>query len=81
MTRALVLSAALLAITVGGAGAQPGAVTLVARPTELGPTENVLLLGRVSNGRSGETVTIEAKLCGQQSFRSLTAFKTAPAGV
>jgi hypothetical protein len=80
MRRRLVIGAALAAVVAGAAAAQSQVVTLEARPTKLDPTENVLLIGRVSNGRSGETVTLQAKLCNQSTFRNLTAFKTAPAG-
>jgi hypothetical protein len=77
--RVLVAAAAVLALA-ATASAQSGRVELAARPTNLGPVQNVLLTGGVSSGRTGETVTVQAKLCGTSSFRTLFVVKTAPGG-
>ena len=73
---ALVLAAA----TAASALAQSRAATLQARPTNLGPVQNVLLSGGVSSGRNGETLTLQAKPCGTSSFRNLFVFRTGPGG-
>ena len=62
------------------AAAQSRVVTLEARPTRLGPTQNAVLTGGVSSGRSGETLTLQARPCGTSSFRNLFVFKTGPGG-
>jgi hypothetical protein len=77
--KVLVAAAAALALA-AVASAQSGRVALEARPTKLGPVQNVLLTGGVSSGRTGETVTVQAKLCGTSSFRNLFVVKTSPGG-
>jgi hypothetical protein len=75
--------ALLVAVLVLAAGAQAQSrqVTLDVRPTRLAPTQNALLSGRVSSGRTGETVTIQLRYCAQSTFRNLVAVRTAPGGV
>lgn len=73
---------ALLALLVAAAaGAQSRQVTLDVRPTRLGPTQNPLLLGRVSSGRADETVTIQVRYCVESTFRNLVAIGTTSGGV
>jgi hypothetical protein len=76
----VVLAATAVATVAASAAAQSRAVTLEARPTNLGPTQNALLTGGVSSGRTGETLTLQAKPCGATSFRNLFDFKTGPGG-
>jgi hypothetical protein len=81
MRAPLVIGAAALAIAlVGVASAQSGAVALQVRPTELRPTQSATLLGRISSRRSGEVVRIEARHCGQTSYRTVTQVRTPPGG-
>ena len=82
MKARLVLGVAAVAVAVAAtADAQSTQIAMEARPTKLQPTQNVLLIGRISSPTSGETVTLQGKLCGQSSYRNLTAFNTAPGGV
>jgi hypothetical protein len=55
-------------------------VTLLARPTVLGPSSPGLLYGTVDNGRAGEVVTIQAKDCGQRYFTGVQAATTSAGG-
>lgn len=55
-------------------------VTLVARPTTLAAYQPATLFGTVSSGRENETVTIQAKDCGQRSFVNVTAVLTHAGG-
>lgn len=56
-------------------------VTLVARPTVHGGRgPQVTLLGSVASGKANEDVTIEAKECGQTSFRGITVTHTHEGG-
>jgi hypothetical protein len=75
-----VLAAVLVGAVAAVASAQSGRVALEARPTKLGPTQNVLLVGGVANRRSGETVTLQARECGLSSFRNVLQFRTSPGG-
>ena len=75
-----VLAVAAFVAVAASATAQSRAVTLEARPTALGPTQNTFLSGGVSSGRNGETLTLQAKPCGSTSFRNLFVFKTGPGG-
>jgi len=77
--KVLVAAAAALALA-AVASAQSARVALEARPTKLGPVQNVLLVGGVSSRRTGESVKVEAKLCGTSSFRTLFVVRTAPGG-
>jgi hypothetical protein len=76
LTLALVLGAMAVAV----AGAQSRVATLEARPTNLGPIQNVFLRGGVSSGRNGESLTLQAKPCLSSSFRNLFVFRTGPGG-
>ncbi len=76
----LAVALALGAIGVAVAGAQSRVVTIQARPTNLGPVQNVFLSGGVSSGRNGETLTLQAKPCAASSFRNLFVFRTGPGG-
>jgi hypothetical protein len=79
----LALAATLGALAVAvaaSAAAQSRGVTLQARPTNLGPTQNAFLTGGVSSGRTGETLMLQAKPCGSTSFRNLFVFRTGPGG-
>jgi len=76
----LAVSIALGAVSVTVAGAQSRAVTLQARPTSLGPVQNVLLSGGVSSGRTGETLLLQAKPCASTSFRNVNELRTGPGG-
>jgi hypothetical protein len=67
-------------VVIAAAAAQSRTATLEARPTKLGPTQNVLLTGGVSSGRNGESLTLQAKPCGSSSFRNLFDFRTGPGG-
>jgi hypothetical protein len=74
------LAAMLGVVVAASAVAQSRVATLQARPTNLGPTQNVLLSGGVSSGRNGETLTLQAKPCGSTTFRNLFVFRTGPGG-
>lgn len=76
----VVLAATAVAAVAASAAAQSRALTLEARPTNLGPTQNVLLSGGVSSGRNGESLTLQAKPCGSTTFRNLFVFRTGPGG-
>jgi hypothetical protein len=82
MRARLVMGVAAAAVAVAAAAdAQTTRIAMEARPTKLQATQNVLLIGRIASRAGGETVTLQGKLCGQSSYRNLTAFKTAPGGV
>jgi len=56
-------------------------VTLLARPTVLGPDDiRTTLFGSVDNGRAGEIVTIQAKDCGQRFFTGVASATTRAGG-
>jgi hypothetical protein len=73
------LALAILAVA-ASAAAQSRVVTLEARPTKLAPTQNAVLRGGVSSGRTGETLTLQAKPCGASSFRNVYQLRTGPGG-
>jgi hypothetical protein len=55
-------------------------VTIFARPTVLDRNQLVTLLGSVESGAADEVVTIEAKGCGQTSFRGVFVTRTHEGG-
>ena len=55
-------------------------VTLFARPTVAGWTTPVTLFGSVDSGRGGETVSVQAKDCGSQFFKSEAEIETRDGG-
>jgi hypothetical protein len=55
-------------------------VTLAARPTEAAPEASVTLFGSVDSGRRDETVDIQARDCGQRSFRNAAGAHTGVGG-
>ena len=82
MRARLVLGVATAAVAVAAAAdAQSNQIAMEARPTKLQPTQNVFISGRISSRSSGETVTVQGMLCGQSSYRNLTAVKTSAGGV
>lgn len=55
-------------------------VTIVARPAILGRGQKLTVAGSVDSRAAEEIVTIEAKDCGQMSFRELAAARTGKGG-
>lgn len=55
-------------------------VTLLARPTTADFRTRVLLYGSVDNQREGETITIQARPCGQRFFTGVLSATTASGG-
>ena len=55
-------------------------VTILARPTVLGRGQKLTLYGSVDSEKAEEIVTIEAKDCGQTSFREVAAARTQEGG-
>ncbi len=55
-------------------------VTLLARPTVLGRGQRLTLFGSVDSAKADESITIEAKGCGQRSFRGIAAVRTRKGG-
>jgi hypothetical protein len=72
----------LLATESGQAGPNAASVTIFARPSVLAapPAGTVTLSGTVDSGRAGELVDIEAKDCGQPSFRGVAGATTTDGG-
>lgn len=82
MNRRLVAAgAALVAAVASSAAAAPSErVTIEARPTVLGRSATAVLFGTIASVRAGEVVTVQARECGQQSFRGVTAATTRAGG-
>jgi hypothetical protein len=55
-------------------------ITLFARPTEAAPERAVTLFGSVDSGKSGETIDIHARACGQRSFQVVGGAHTGGGG-
>ena len=60
------------------AAAEP--VTILAQPTVLGRDQTLKLFGSVGSGEADEVVRIEARDCGQTSFREVAAVRTRAGG-
>jgi hypothetical protein len=75
---------ALLAVLVVGvstaAGAEPERVTIAADPLIARWPSGTSLAGRVSNGKAGEEVKLEAKQCPYRSFDTLAMIQTTDGG-
>ena len=57
-----------------------GSVTIVARPTTITYGGASTLIGRISTGRSGERVTVQAQPCGSNSFTNAGSVTTTTDG-
>ncbi|MBA2461740.1 MAG: hypothetical protein H0V45_08265 [Actinobacteria bacterium] len=55
-------------------------VTILARPTIVPPRQGVSLFGSIDSDKADEIVTIEARDCGQRSFRGVMAVRTREGG-
>ncbi len=67
--KALLAAGAVLAVTASAPAATPERLTLFAQPSVAGAEQAVVLSGTVATGRIGETIEIEARDCGQRTFR------------
>jgi hypothetical protein len=81
--RAIRLVPAAGAVTVAiasGAVAARDQVTIEARPTVTRWLQSITLVGSVDTRRAEEIVTIQAKDCGQQTFREVESARTSEGG-
>jgi hypothetical protein len=79
VTRIVVIGALAL-VCAAGTSAATGSVTIAARPSAVTGSETATLFGTVANGRTGESVTIEVKPCGQPSFTGVVSATTGEGG-
>jgi hypothetical protein len=76
----LALTGALALVCAAGTSAATGSVTIAARSAVVTASETATLFGTVANGRAEESVTIEAKPCGQPTFTGVESATTDAGG-